>query len=774
MGLGEERSGDAPLFQTTTKKWCRLWYRLYACCGFVGVVLVWCYRATHFPAAGGKGRWAWAGMLGAELWFGLYWLLTHSARWNQTYRSTFKESLLQRFGDRLPGVDIFVCTADPIIEPPTMVINTVLSVLAYDYPPEKLSVYLSDDGGSNLTFYALLEASRFARSWIPFCKKYKVEPRSPHAYFSQSSEPMEGTTTVEWMKIKEKGTGRRLGTGTWHKRLWYLDRTGLDKALASLVVDTPPEDSRRSVEDELLLHHQRKLYKEMEERINHTVDIGEISEEIHKTHKGFSQWTSEANSRNHQAIVQILVDGRDESDVDSEGCPLPTLVYMAREKRPQHPHNFKAGAMNALLRVSLEISNGPVILNVDCDMYSNNSKSVQDALCFFMDEDKGHEFAYVQFPQNFNNLTKNDLYAGSLRTINEVDFHGLDGNGGPLYVGSGCFHRRESLCGKKFSPTYKAELIGGKPQITEVSAYILEERSRGLAACTYEENSQWGKEVGLKYGCPVEDVITGLSIQCRGWKSIYYNPHWKAFLGLAPMTLSQALLQHKRWSEGDFQILLSKYCPFICGHGRIGLGLQMGYSIYCLWAPSSLPTLYYASDLWFIPFAFVIGAKFTCSLIESLWHGETLQGWWKEQRMWFFRRTTSYLFAFIDSVAKLLGINKLAFAITAKVADEEVSKRYEQEIMEFGSSSPMFIILSTIAILNLFCLVGGGTRLLMDGGVTSISSWFLQLLLCWCVVIINMPIFEALFFRNDSGRLPSSTIFTSALIVVLACLIPML
>ena len=64
-----------------------------------------------------------------------------------------------------------------------MVINTVLSVMAYDYPSEKLSVYLSDDGGSNLTFYALLEASHFARQWIPYCKKFKVEPRSPAAYF---------------------------------------------------------------------------------------------------------------------------------------------------------------------------------------------------------------------------------------------------------------------------------------------------------------------------------------------------------------------------------------------------------------------------------------------------------------------------------------------------------------------------------------------------------------------------------------------------------------
>ncbi|KAK7861057.1 cellulose synthase-like protein g1 [Quercus suber] len=42
------------------------------------------------------------------------------------------------------------------MEPPTMVINTVLSVMSYSCPREKLSVYLSDDGGSKLTFYALI------------------------------------------------------------------------------------------------------------------------------------------------------------------------------------------------------------------------------------------------------------------------------------------------------------------------------------------------------------------------------------------------------------------------------------------------------------------------------------------------------------------------------------------------------------------------------------------------------------------------------------------
>ena len=110
---------------------------------------------------------------------------------------------INRYEKVLPGIDIFVCTANPLIEPPAMVINTVLSVMAYDYPPEKLSVYLSDDGGSELTFYAMVEAARFSKFWLPFCKKFKVEPRSPEAYFRTAVHPLgESFKAKEWSTMK--------------------------------------------------------------------------------------------------------------------------------------------------------------------------------------------------------------------------------------------------------------------------------------------------------------------------------------------------------------------------------------------------------------------------------------------------------------------------------------------------------------------------------------------------------------------------------------------
>ncbi|XP_043700168.1 cellulose synthase-like protein G2 [Telopea speciosissima] len=86
-----------------------------------------------------------------------------------------------------PGVDVLICTADPYKEPPMGVVNTALSVLGYEYPAEKLAVYVSDDGGSELTLFALKEAAKFGRHWLPFCRDYGLLDRSPDVYFGNGS-----------------------------------------------------------------------------------------------------------------------------------------------------------------------------------------------------------------------------------------------------------------------------------------------------------------------------------------------------------------------------------------------------------------------------------------------------------------------------------------------------------------------------------------------------------------------------------------------------------
>ena len=85
----------------------------------------------------------------------------------------------------LSPIDIIVTTVDPIKEPPLVTANTVLSILALDYPADKISCYVSDDGASMLTFEALQETAEFSRKWVPFCKKFSIEPRAPEKYFSE-------------------------------------------------------------------------------------------------------------------------------------------------------------------------------------------------------------------------------------------------------------------------------------------------------------------------------------------------------------------------------------------------------------------------------------------------------------------------------------------------------------------------------------------------------------------------------------------------------------
>ncbi|CAL9050920.1 unnamed protein product [Musa banksii] len=721
--------GEGRLFETRVRRG-RTWYKLYAASVCGGVCLTWVYRATNIPEIGEKGRWAWMGMLVAELCFGFYWVLTQSFRWCPIYHRTFKERLSQKYGNELPPVDIFVCTADPTIEPPVLVMNTVLSVMAYDYPPEKLSIYVSDDGASELTFYALLEATDFVRHWISFCKRFNVEPRSPAAYFSSPEQ----------------------------------------------------HDLRYASELDCI----KEMYYAMENRIKVATDFGRVASSVNKQHKGFSEWNSQITPGNHQAIVQILIDGRDQNAIDIEGNTLPTLVYLSREKRPRYPHNFKAGALNALIRVSSEISNSPVILNVDCDMYSNSSESVKNAMCFFLDEESGQQIGYVQFPQNFNNLDKNNIYGDYISIVNEVEMPGL---GDSIYLGTGCFHRRESLCGRKYSE-HRRMLRDMCNQVKirkpEESTSFLEERAKDLASCTYEQNTNWGKDIGIKYGCLVEDVVTGLSIQMNGWRSIYYNPSRKGFLGISPTTLSQLLVQHKRWSEGLFQTFLSKYCPFLYGYGKIELRLQMSYATYMLWAPMSLPTLYYViipslcllkgiplypriSSSWFPVFVYVIIGTQAYSLGEALWCQQSFRSWWNMQRMRLMRRTCSYFFSLLDTTMQSLGLGKSSFDITAKVADHEALERLKKGVMEFGSSSPMFSVLAVIAMLNLLCLVASVIMAVVREGFK--DQMALQFLLCGMLVMLNLPIYHGMFLRKDRGRLPTFLALESCLIAALACLL---
>lgn len=81
-----------------------------------------------------------------------------------------------------------------------MTANTVLSILAVDYPVDKVSCYVSDDGAAMLTFEALSETSEFAKKWVPFCKKFNIEPRAPEWYFAQKMDYLKDKVQASFVK----------------------------------------------------------------------------------------------------------------------------------------------------------------------------------------------------------------------------------------------------------------------------------------------------------------------------------------------------------------------------------------------------------------------------------------------------------------------------------------------------------------------------------------------------------------------------------------------
>ncbi|PRQ25737.1 putative cellulose synthase (UDP-forming) chromatin regulator PHD family [Rosa chinensis] len=333
-----------------------------------------------------------------EIWFALSWILDQFPKWQPINRETYLDRLSLRFEregepNTLAPVDVYVSSVDPLKEPPIITANTVLSILSVDYPVDKVCCYVSDDGASMLLFDALAETAEFARRWVPFCKKHTIEPRAPEFYFSQK---------IDYLK---------------------------DKVHPNFVKE------RRAMKRE---------YEEFKVRINAMVANALKKPEDGWVMQDGTPWPGN-NTRDHPGMIQVYLGSEGALDVD--GKELPRLVYVSREKRPGYQHHKKAGAMNAMVRVSAVLSNAPFMLNLDCDHYINNSRAIREAMCFLMDPQLGKKLCYVQFPQRFDGIDLHDRYANRNIVFFDINMKGLDGIQGPVYVGTGCVFNRPALYG---------------------------------------------------------------------------------------------------------------------------------------------------------------------------------------------------------------------------------------------------------------------------------------------------------------------------------------
>ncbi|KAL9349819.1 hypothetical protein Peur_057074 [Populus x canadensis] len=661
-------------------------------------------------------------LLFSDLVLAFMWVNTQTFRMCPVYRKQFPENVekvLKR--SDFPAFDVFVCTADPYKEPPIGVVNTALSVMAYDYPTEKISVYISDDGGSALTLFAFMEAAKFATHWLPFCKKNNILERSPEALF-ESNHPC----TSESEKIK-------------------------------------------------------MMYESMKVKVGHVLERGTVGDQyITSDHEreAFNKWSNKFTRQDHPAVIQVLLDASKDKDID--GCLMPNLIYISRGKSKASPHHFKAGALNALLRVSGSMTNAPMILSLDCDFRSNDPQTPLRVLCYLCDPAIPTDFAYVQFPQLFQGINKSDIYNAEYKRLFQINMLGFDGLSGPNHVGTGGFFRRRSFFGSPSSlilpeiPELAPDYVVDKP-IQSQSILSLAHR---VANCNYENQTDWGSKIGFRYGSLVEDYYTGFRMHCEGWKSAFCNPDRPAFFGDVPNSLIGALDQQKRWSVGLLEVGFSKYSPATYGVRTRGPLIGLGYAQLAFWPLWSIPITTYAflpqlallnkvsifpkvSEPWFFLYAFLFLGAYGQDCLDFILAGGTIQRWWSDQRFWIIRGITSYFFGSIEFFLKFLGISAIGFTVTSKAVDAEQSKRYEQGIFEFGVHSPMFVSLTLAAIINLISFSQGLVEVFRGN---DLEGLFVQIFISGFAVVNSWPIYEAIALRNDNGKMPIKTTFMATLL----------
>ncbi|KAL7147207.1 hypothetical protein ABFS83_06G092600 [Erythranthe nasuta] len=422
----------------------------------LGLFLTWRVQHPNTDAV-----WLWGMSIVCEIWFTFSWILDQLPKLNPVNRATDLNVLREKFESRspsnptgisdLPGIDIFVSTADPEKEPPLVTANTILSILAADYPVEKLSCYVSDDGGALLTFEAMAEAASFANMWVPFCRKHNIEPRNPDSYFGLKKDPYKNKVLSDFVKDR-----RRV------KREYDEFKVRINGLPDSIRRRSDAYNAREEIK---AMKEQRM--KKADDPIE-AIKINKATWMADGTHWPGTWMTPSASHTkgDHAGIIQVMLKPPSDKplcgigeeyrliDLSNVDIRLPMLVYVSREKRPGYDHNKKAGAMNALVRASAIMSNGPFILNLDCDHYIYNSQAMREGMCFMMDRG-GDRICYVQFPQRFEGIDPSDRYANRNTVFFDGNMRALDGLQGPVYVGTGCLFRRIALYG--FDPPRSKE-----------------------------------------------------------------------------------------------------------------------------------------------------------------------------------------------------------------------------------------------------------------------------------------------------------------------------
>ncbi|KEH33683.1 cellulose synthase-like protein [Medicago truncatula] len=632
----------------------------------------------------------------AEIILSFMWVFNQAFRWRPVTRSVMTEKLPAE--EKLPGLDIFVCTIDPEKEPTVEVMNTVVSAIAMDYPPDKLSIYLSDDGGSTITLFGIKEAFQFAKVWVPFCKKYGVKSRCPKIFFSPLGEDEQLPThefEAERDQIKSK----------YEKMEKYIEKLESDPKNLRVVNDRPSLIEIINDEKEMPL----VVYVSRERRpdVPHRYKGGALNTLL--------RVSGLISNGPYVLVLDCDMNCNDSSSAKQSMCFFldpETSKDLAFVQFPQMFHNlskkdiYDSQARNAFTTrwKGMDGLRGPGLTG------SGNYLS-RSALLFGSPKQKGDYLLDAQ-----TNYGKSTMYVESLKAI-----------------------------------------FGQQTTNQNASRDVSLQEASVAASCTYESNTNWGTEVGFSYAIKLESTVTGYLLHCRGWRSTYLYPKRPCFLGCAPTDMKEGYLQLVKWTSELCLLGISKYSPFTYGISRLPI---IHCLTFCYFTTTTQYTIAYTlygiipqicflkgisvfpkvTEPWFIVFTLLYVSTQIQHYIEVISSGGSSRIWWDEQRSWIVKSIGCF-FAIIEATKKWFGLNKGKFTLSNKAVDKDKVKQYEQGKFNFEGATLLMAPLIVLLIINIVCFFGGLWRLLNK---KDFDEMFGQLFLISYLIALSYPIIEGI------------------------------
>ncbi|RDX60477.1 Cellulose synthase-like protein B4, partial [Mucuna pruriens] len=287
--------------------------------------------------------------------------------------------------------------------------------------------------------------------------------------------------------------------------------------------------------------------------------------------------------------------------------------------------------------------------------------------------------------------------------------------------------------------------------------------------------------VGWIYGSTSEDLLTGLKMHTKGWRSEVCSPDFMGFMGCSPQDILSVLGQQKRWASGFLDIILSKHCPiFGTLFGKLQFRQCLGYLWISCWALRSVPEICYTSlpayciitNSSFLPKE--LGQRIIITLfvlynistvLEYLKTGLSIRTWWNNQRMARITTTSAWFFGFLAILLKRLRLSETVFEITKKDQTYSNEGANENAGRFTFNKSLIFLPGTTILLIQLIAL---GTKLLgwqphaRNGDGSGVGEVFCSAYL----VICYWPFLKGLFEKGKYG-IPLSTICKSTTLAFL-------